>query len=423
MFNKFLQLTQSVNPQIIGVISSFACAITWVIAAVFISEIYKVPEIAGINSHQLPLAVCFLYGVFGTLFCFLFLKATNRIVEFKKTIKSSVAKILWLGGFCGGPAAMVLFCSALQNLDPAYAMPITSAYPVLCGVLAVIFLKEKINLLGWIGILTVIIGTILVGLKPPSHQSYDSFYLGVALSVGVAFAWSMEAICVSRGVDFVDPHVATAFRYLSYFFAFIFIIFPFMGGFEYIVPLLTYAFVPTLLAGFFSLVNCIFMYVGVMYLGSARSSAIITSYSLFSIFTSFVLGTIDLTFHLVFGGILLFLGILAIIKSSSNECYRSVDARVIPVLDNKLALLPSYPVKALITISIANKELPEGKTFSEIHADLLAHKVISEKIKPAVIASLIDTLELAGLLIKTVKNGTNYYSLTESGNNKLIKFL
>lgn len=420
MFNKYLQ---SVNPKFIGVLSSLACAITWVIAAVFISEIYKIPEIMEINSSQLPLAVCFLYGGFGAFFCLLFLQMTNRIQELKKTFKSKVAKILWTGGFFGGPTAMVLFCSALQNLDPAYAMPITSAYPVLCGVLAIILLKEKINLLGWIGIFTVIIGTILVGLKPPTHQSYDSFYFGVALSVGVAFAWSMEAICVSRGVDFVDPHVATTFRYLSYFIAFIFVIFPFIGGFDYVLPLLTHALIPTVLAGFFSIANCIFMYVGVTYLGSARSSAIITSYSLFSILTSFILGTIDLTFYLVVGGILLFLGILIIIKSSSNKCYRSVDTKIIPVLDKKLSLTSVYPIKALVTISIANKDIPEGKTLAEIHADLLEHKVISEKIKQSSIAALIDTLELAGLLTKTVKNGTDYYSLTESGNNKLIKFL
>ncbi len=407
------------NPQFIGIFSALCCAITWVFAAIFMSNIYKTPEIAQIESSALPFAVTFLYGAAGAIAILIFLAFIGKMPEFKRSLFTKSSRILWMSGSFGGPLAVVFFSIAIKNLDPAYVMPITSSYPVLCGLLAMFFLSEKINLKGWLGILIVIAGAVLVGLQPPSSQSTETFYLGVFFALATAIAWSLEAVLASKGVDYFDPYIATAFRFMAFLVVCPTLIMPIFGGFEYILPLLQHAFVYVFLAGFLSFVNCMFYYVGIAYIGSARTAAITSSYSLFSILAGFILGTIEFSLVLSLGGITLFTGVLVIVASSSSGSFREKKEDA-PIAHADIAPITNkIPIKAAIVSTLVNTD---GKNAKEISDILLKIYNNENQASEKHVQQHLEAMKMAGLVELKEKSEENIYTITTSGIEKLVAF-
>lgn len=406
------------NPELIGMVCAFASALTWVFGAIFISNIYKAEVLSQITDASLPLAVSFLYGAFGVIFIFLFLLITKRKGELVRSLRMKSSTFLWLSGIFGGPIALSFFCMALLNLDPAYVMPITSAYPVLCAFLAVLFLGERISKISWYGIIICICGAMIVGITPPSGQTSGSFYLGIIFAVGVSFAWSLEGVFASKAFDFFDPYVATAFRFLAYLIICPTIILPLLGGFEYITLILEHAWRFLLLASFCSVVNCIFYYVAINYIGSGRASAITSSYSIFSILGGLILGSVDITYMLIIGGIILFLGLLIIVKGANSASFRQ-EENVIKDVENKnkdRKEISQLPLKVAIVRML---DLSKGQDVEAIYEGLKEHYVRDDLFSKKHLISQLNSMKMAGL-ITNVRNQEDMYLLTISGYNKVM---
>ncbi len=416
-----MKILSNVNPKVIGILASLGSAFTWVFGAIFLSNIYKIEEVNMVDSASLPFAVSFLYGAAGALSILIFLFFTGKLPELKRSLQAKSSRILWLGGSFGGPIAMVMFSIALKNLDPAYVMPVTSSYPVLCGLLAMLFLKEKINMRGWIGILVVIFGAVLVGLQPPTSQSSQTFYQGVIFALGVAVAWSLEGVFTSKGVDFFDPYIAATFRFLSYLIICPLFILPIFGGFEFIPFLLKHAFLLILLAGFFSFVNCVLYYVGITFIGSARAAAITSSYSLFSILAGFALGAVEISLLLILGGLILFAGVLVIVTSSSDSSFREESKTEEDIKEvQTLPLSDKLPLKAAIVITLVNNS---GKNIDEI-ADILSKTYVNDKtVSKQNILNQLNAMKMAGIVEVSLEDAKNpLFFMTNSGAHKIASF-
>ena len=90
-------------------------------------------------------------------------------------------------GFLGAIGQLVLFFTL--RIAPAYLVfPFLSLTPVVTILLAVVFLKEKTGVKGWIGIGIAIIAILLLSYQPPGDESVNG-YLWMVLTAIPLLAW------------------------------------------------------------------------------------------------------------------------------------------------------------------------------------------------------------------------------------------
>ena len=67
-----------------------------------------------------------------------------------------------LSGLLAGGLGMFTYYGALKRLPSSLVVPLCATYPLLTAVLAVVFLKEELSLLRFLGIIFIIVGIWMV---------------------------------------------------------------------------------------------------------------------------------------------------------------------------------------------------------------------------------------------------------------------
>lgn len=106
---------------------------------------------------MLTLLACVI-GAFGPIY---FKKASKSFsLNFKKSIKN---KNLIIGAVCYAMGS-ILFIPALKGGDLSVLYPLLAISYALVCVYSIRLLKEKMNLLKWLGIFLIIIGVAFIGI-------------------------------------------------------------------------------------------------------------------------------------------------------------------------------------------------------------------------------------------------------------------
>ena len=87
--------------------------------------------------------------------------------EVIRTLRSKAGRACIWGALLGAPLGMGGYLMALSMAGPAYVLPITSLYPAIAALLALVFLKEHVSLRAWGGLALCVIGAIAIGYTPP----------------------------------------------------------------------------------------------------------------------------------------------------------------------------------------------------------------------------------------------------------------
>jgi drug/metabolite transporter (DMT)-like permease len=96
-----------------------------------------------------------------------------------------------LAGLLGSSGQLLLFITLKQA--PAYLVfPLISLMPVITVFLAVIILKEKTGIFGWIGVFLSIIAGVLLAYQPPGNDSGKGF-LWLILSFIILILWGVQS--------------------------------------------------------------------------------------------------------------------------------------------------------------------------------------------------------------------------------------
>ena len=80
-----------------------------------------------------------------------------------RTLRSKAGRACIWGALLGAPLGMGGYLMALSMAGPAYVLPITSLYPAIAALLALVFLKEHVSLRAWGGLALCVIGAIAIG--------------------------------------------------------------------------------------------------------------------------------------------------------------------------------------------------------------------------------------------------------------------
>jgi drug/metabolite transporter (DMT)-like permease len=97
-----------------------------------------------------------------------FITNFSDIFIFLKGVFSS--PFLWLGLF-SVLLTFIIWSTILSKIDLSVAVPIASFSYVLVPVVSIIFLKEKINIVRWLGIFLILMGVIFVSLSSKEKET------------------------------------------------------------------------------------------------------------------------------------------------------------------------------------------------------------------------------------------------------------
>jgi len=113
---------------------------------------------------------------------------------------------------CGGQ--LILF-QALRT-GPAYIVfPIISLYPVVTIIMSVLFLKEKANKRGWIGIALALAAIVMLAYMPAENAPVQG-YTWLLLASVVFILWGVQAFIMKFGGDSNKPGSMQAESFVFY---------------------------------------------------------------------------------------------------------------------------------------------------------------------------------------------------------------
>ena len=243
--------------------------------------------------------------------------------EIIRTLFSKPGRLCILGALLGSPLGMGGFLMGLSLAGPAYVLPITSLYPAIAALLALVFLKERISRRAWLGLTLCVVGAVAIGYTPPESAGGGAFYLGIAFAFLAAFGWAAEGVCVTSGMDFIEPAVALNIYQIVSSLLYALIIVPAallhlsLGGYD-ITGLAGRAFTSSGLpffavAGVIGCITYLCWYKAMNMTGVSRAMALNITYALWGVVFSALFTDAEITRSLVIGAAAIFTGMCLVI--------------------------------------------------------------------------------------------------------------
>ena len=313
-----------------GIFFGLISGLLWAIASIFLLGTgLKSPEFA--NPHLWLLVPLFAAGIHD--FCAAITSIIincyrGQLYEVPRTLKNKAGKLCILGGFLGAPLGMGGYLIAVSLIDPAYVLPITSLFPAVAAILAMIFLKEKITKRAWYGLSGCIFGVFIIGFVAPSTEGSEYFYLGLLFAIIAAFGWASEGVVVTAGMDFVEPGIALNIYQLTSSCIYWFILIPLTIKFT-LPSDITYLdcfhlFITSngiyyiIAAGIVGSLSYLCWYKSMNTTGVSRAMGLNITYALWGVVLSAIFADTEITINLVIGAILIFIGMILVIGNPKD---------------------------------------------------------------------------------------------------------
>ncbi|WP_325537393.1 DMT family transporter [Sporomusa sp.] len=280
------------------------------------------------SNHISPLTVVLVGACIHDGFAGLWVLLTNLVnggwQEYRRVLQTKKAGIVVLAGIMGGPVGMSANLLGIHLAGAGCAAAITAAYPAIGAILGAIFLKERIPLRVWVGILLSMLGAGMIGYLPPAGN-VPAFYVGIGFSMLAAVGWALEGVISTYGMHAINPDIAVGIRKATSFLVFLIVIFPLLGEIPYqvlIEALTAKAFwyiAVTALAG----AGSYLMWYRAMHLiGVGRAMSLNITYVLWAIFFEWLFSGLQLTIALFLGAVIIIIGTLFVVSNPEKSCYK-----------------------------------------------------------------------------------------------------
>ena len=251
--------------------------------------------------------------------------------EVLRTFCSKPGRFCVLGAFMGAPLGMGGYLMGISLAGPAYALPISTLYPAIAAVLARVFLKERISARALCGLVLCVAGAFTVGWSAPQGGvGGHAFYLGLGFAFLAAFGWAAEGVCVTAGMDFIEPAVALNVYQIVSSLLYVLVIVPAaymlmahdQPGVD-AVELLTQALASPGLpfcaaAGLVGCVSYRCWYTAMNMTGVSRAMALNVTYALWGILFSALFTNVTVSRNLVAGAVVIVAGIVLVVMQGKS---------------------------------------------------------------------------------------------------------
>lgn len=251
---------------------------------------------------------------------FVFIWTTGALIlrgRAKEIIPSFCSKngvILIVAGILGGPLGMLFYILGVKYSGAAYASIISSTYPVLGAIIARIFLKEKLPMKTYLGLILIIIAIIFIGYKPGSLAVNKShLLLGLIFSFLSALGWGIQGVFLSWGMkkETISQHMALVITVFSSLVIDVAIILPLIGGLKYVgITVFSHSGLIAFIAAAIGAFSTFLYYVSVHKIGPSRAMGLNITYGLWAVVLQVLFMHSKMDYKLLLAAILIIVGVL-----------------------------------------------------------------------------------------------------------------
>ena len=258
-----------------------------------------------------------LHDAFAALWMLIIMASKGRLKDLLPALKSKDGLFCALGALFGGPLAMTFYMLAIAKGGAALTATVTACYPVLGSAMAMVILKEKVRLRGWLGLLICILGIIYIGYTPESDTNVNVIG-GIMLAAVAAIGWATEGVVCGDGMKAgnVDPQMALLIRELTSGVCYILIVAPIMlGGYGQMMTGTMAVFADTVcwLTLFFTaligMLSFFCWYTAIDLIGAAKALCLNVTYSFWAVVFTFIIVGSALSKNIIIGSILVVTGV------------------------------------------------------------------------------------------------------------------
>ncbi|WP_317311043.1 DMT family transporter [Clostridium thermobutyricum] len=261
-----------------------------------------------------PFLSNFLNDVFVCFWTFITLVIRGKIKQIIPSFFSRNGVILVIAGILGGPLGMLFYILGVKYSGAAYASIISSTYPVLGAIIARIFLKEKLPMKTYLGLILIIFAVIYIGYKPGSLSiHHPNMALGLVFSFLSALGWGIQGVFLSWGMkkETIAQHMALLITVTSSLIIDLAIILPVVGAIKYVIPVIfSHSGAVAFLAASIGAFSTWIYYVSVHKIGPSRAMGLNITYGVWAVFLQVIFMHNHLNARLLIASIIIVIGVL-----------------------------------------------------------------------------------------------------------------
>lgn len=241
-----------------------------------------------------PFVSTFLHDFFAALTATIYNGARGKLPDVWKALKSKSGRGIVIAAIIGAPVGMTGYVMAVNYMGASVGAVATAIFPAIGAVLAVIFLKEKMQWYRWVFLVVTLIG--VYGLSYSPDVSVTNFGLGILGAAMCAVGWGVEAVIAAKcmqDVAVIDEY-AIQIRESTSAIVYAVILLPILHGWPFIVSLFNPSngmLIPLIaIAGALGCVSYMLYYKAITQIGASKSMALNITYAAWSIvFTVLIL--------------------------------------------------------------------------------------------------------------------------------------
>src|SRR6478672_149404 len=168
------------------------------------------PTAGQLPSASLPTTSVAVAAIFDTAAA-VFLLTRSGVADVVKVLASRRALAIGLCSLLGGPLFMGGYVAAVLLAGPADALTVTATYPVLGAILARPLLRQRLDRVGWLGVVAAAAGATLIAVDAGNGVRN---LIGIGLALVAAAAVALERIVATRAMVGLDTNTVMAAREL-----------------------------------------------------------------------------------------------------------------------------------------------------------------------------------------------------------------
>lgn len=178
-----------------------------------------------------PLIAVFLHDSFSSLWIFIYMIVNKKTGDILSAIKSKSGLFLILASLFAGPVGMTGYVLAISYIGSSYTATISSMYPAIGAFFAYVFLKDKLNLRGVVGLILAISATVFLGVSSSTGEGQSNL-LGFIFAFMCTVGWGLECVICSYGMKGdIKPDIALQIRQLTSAISYAIVIIPIFNAY------------------------------------------------------------------------------------------------------------------------------------------------------------------------------------------------
>lgn len=233
-----------------------------------------------------------LHDVFCAIWLFIYMGIRGRLKDTAAALKTRSGKVVILGALLGGPIGMTGYVIAINNIGAGYTAIISSFYPAFGTVMAVLFLKEKMQFKQVIALMIALAGIIMMGYLTSDSEVIGDPVIGLLGALAAVVGWGSEAVISAWGMrdDNVDNETALQIRETTSALVYCVVVLPAFGAWIFTASAIpSFATAVVALAALAGTTSYLFYYKGISVIGAAKGMALNISYSAWAVVFGLIL--------------------------------------------------------------------------------------------------------------------------------------